>query len=283
MIRMYSRKLLLPFVGVIQVAELGRVRALSLDGANWAIQYALSDDATHRTNKQTTESNSHFSLVATIQEGRLKTKAVHAYLDPDAAHTAIEHLYEAVTTARIPFTGADRYEYWLLDDADGTPLALLQSAVDAEEMALPPPHPVWLAMPAAQLEIHAPEPAQAVYVPPINYRLQQLIETRAGAKPRGAWFERPTPMTDDFPPCLIKDDWDNEAQQQLHDRYIQRLAPRLLMIDGLPESVRQRLEQAARDYVFDVERFYRLYPEVIDNSLLTSARVEAQLRRAAKT
>jgi len=82
--------------------------------------------------------------------------------------------------------------------------------------------------------------------------------------------------------CLIRDDWDNEQDQRLCDLYLQRLAPRLLMVHDLPQKVRQRLEQAAREYVFDVERFYRLYPEVIDNSLLTSARVEAQLRRAAK-
>lgn len=55
------------------------------------------------------------------------------------------------------------------------------------------------------------------------------------------------------------------------------------MVHDLPQKIRQRLEQVAREYVFEVERFYRLYPEVIDNSLLTSARVEAQMRRPAKT
>jgi hypothetical protein len=34
--------------------------------------------------------------------------------------------------------------------------------------------------------------------------------------------------------------------------------------------------------VFDVERFYPLYPEVVDNGLLTAARVEARVRRAAE-
>jgi hypothetical protein len=32
--------------------------------------------------------------------------------------------------------------------------------------------------------------------------------------------------------------------------------------------------------VFDVERFYPLYPEVVDHQLLTTARVEARMRRA---
>lgn len=54
------------------------------------------------------------------------------------------------------------------------------------------------------------------------------------------------------------------------------------MMQGLPRPVRQRLEQAARDHVFDVERFYPLYPEVVDKRLLTAARVEARLRRASQ-
>jgi hypothetical protein len=46
-------------------------------------------------------------------------------------------------------------------------------------------------------------------VPPVNYRLQKLVEERAGSNPRAAWFERPDPATDDFPPCLIREDWDS--------------------------------------------------------------------------
>ena len=88
-------------------------------------------------------------------------------------------------------------------------------------------------------------------------------------------------VTDDFPPCLIREDWGDEQRQDLCDRYIRRLAPRLLMVQGLPRTVRLRLEQAARDHVFDVERFFPLYPEVVDQSLLNAARVEATLRRAA--
>jgi hypothetical protein len=279
---MYSKKLLMPFVGVIQVAELGRARALSGDGENWAIQYTLSEDTHRRTSKHVDDPSSHYSLVATIEQGRLEPHAVHPFLDPEDVRTAIHRLYDAVADSRVPFAAADRYEYWLLDRTDGRPLALLQSTVDEEDTALPPPHPVWLAMPAAQLDVQAPEPAQDTYVPPVNYRLQKLIEERAGTKPRAAWFERPDPATDDFPPCLIREDWQNEAKQQLCDRYIRRLAPRLLMMHGLSEPVRQRLERAARPYVFDVERFYPLYPEVVDNGLLTAARVEARVRRAAE-
>ncbi|OOG24734.1 hypothetical protein B1C78_07860 [Thioalkalivibrio denitrificans] len=280
MIKMYSRRLLSPFVGVIQVAEMGRARALSLDGENWSIQYALPDDTGRRGRRYVGDPSSDYSRVATVRQGRLETHDVHPFLDPHEVRAAAQHLFEALGAARVPFVAADCYEYWLLDASDDTPLALLQSSVDAQAMALPSPYPVWLAMPAAELDVPAPEPTQDVYVPPVNYRLEKSVEERAGAKPRAAWFERTDPPTDDFPPCLIREDWPTEKEQLLCDLYIQRLAPRLLMTHGLPRPVRHRLEQAARDHVFDVERFYAVYPDVVDDDLLTAARVEARMRRA---
>lgn len=283
MIRMYSRKLLLPYIGVIQLAELGNVRGLSLDGKDWAIHYALSHGIPQAQTRHA-RSDSDYTLVATYQGNQLKTKPAYTYLQSDDAHTHIELLCEAFSTAKIPLAAADRFEYWLLDKDDEEPLALLQTAINQEELARPAPNREWRAMPASQLEIQnknaTPAATEGVYEPPINYRLEKLIEARAGAKPRAVWIERRDPANDDFPPCLIREDWDNEAGQQLCDQYIERLAPRLLMMQGLSRPVRQRLEQAACKYVLDVERFYPLYPEVIDKQRMDTARVEAQLRRA---
>ncbi len=284
MIRLYSKRLLSPFVGLVQVAEIARARALSLDGKNWAIQYELSAEETGiRRRTQRTGTNINYSLVATIEDGQLKKHAVHPFLDPGDVQSAIDRLFDAVSSSALPYTETDRYEYWLLDRADGSPLALLHSCIDAKDRALTPTRPTWIAMSAAQLAIQAPQSGYDAYVPPVNYRLQKLIEQRAGIRPRAVWFERSTPQEDDFPPCLINEDWDNAERQQLCDLYIRRLAPRLLMLHNLPRAVRQRLEQAARNHVFDVDRFYPLYPEVVDSRSLTAARVEARLRRAAET
>jgi hypothetical protein len=277
---MYSRKLLLPFVGVIQLAELGNVRALSLDGKDWAIHYAISNNAKAQGRNQQPKADTDFTLVATFQDGQLKPKLAYKYLEPDNAHSHIELLCEALTTAQIPLSAADRFEYWLLDKDDGAPLALLHSAINQEELARPTPPPEWRAMPASQLEIETPEAAEDVFMPPINYRLEKLIEERAGARPKAVWIERSDPASDNFPHCLIREDWENEAGQQLCARYIERLAPRLLMVPGLPQAVRQRLEQVACNFVFDIERFYPLYPEIIDKRIMDTARVEAQMRRA---
>mgnify|MGYP006896057620 FL=1 len=264
---------------MVQVAEIDRARALSLDGQNWALQYSLAEDACFRNSGSVADPTLHYSLVATIEHGALKMQAVHPFLESEDVRAAVNRLREAVSCARLPFPAADRYECWLLDSSDASPLALLHSCVDAQDMALVPTRAVWVAMPAAQLDVQAPKTDQNAYVPPVNYRLQKLVEQRAGPKPRAAWFERPTPAADAFPPCLIREDWETEERQQLCELYIRRLAPRLLMVHGLSRSVRHRLERAARDHVFEVERFYPLYPEVVDSSIMTAARVEAQLRR----
>jgi hypothetical protein len=282
MIKTYSKRLLSPYVGVVQVAEVGHARALSIDGENWAIRYAMIENEESRAAPLSDDPRVNYTLVATVEQGRMKTQAIHPILDPAEVKTAIELLYEAITTSDTPFAAGDHYECWLLDAQDNKPLALLHSTADSQEIAQQSVSPVWIAMPHAQLEVIDPQPHdEDLYIPPINDRLQKLIKTRAGDKPRAAWFKRTDPTTHEFPPCLIREDWEDEAEQLLCDLYIRRLAPRLLMIDGLPRPVRQRLEQAACDYVFDVERFYRLYPDVVDQSLLNTARVEAQMRRAA--
>ena len=270
----------MPYVGVIQVAELGRTRAISADGSHWAIQYVMPRDVNRDTDRQINRENANVFVVATIAEDELKLHPLHSVLDADEITSAINQLYQAVTSTPPPFAATDYYEYWLLDQSDKRPLALIQATANADDMNLAPPPPAWVAMPASQLEIKAPEAEQSCYVPPVNYRLQQLIEERAGTKPQAAWFHRKNPAADDFPPCLIREDWTNEQDQQLCDLYIHRLAPRLLMMQGLSTATRDRLEAFASHYVFDVQRFYTLYPEIIDEKRMNAARVEARIRKA---
>lgn len=280
MIQTYSKRMLYPYIGIVQIAEAGRARAMSPDGVRWAVQYAVTEDAQPRKREGVLDQNRHFAIVATIEHGELNRKGLRPFLDTAEVRSLIDQLYETVATAQTPFPAADRFEYWLLDSADDSPLALLHSCVRREEMASVP-RPTWVAMPAAQLEVHDPDADPNVYVPPINYRVQQMIEERAGPKPKAVWFERNRPDDRRFPPCLIREDWGNDQQQKLCDRYIERLAPRLLMIPGLPKDVRSRLELAACEHALEVERFFPLYPEVVDENALTAARVEARLRRAS--
>jgi hypothetical protein len=283
MSRLYSKRLLLPFIGVIQIAELGRARALSLDGKNWSIRYAQHENEQTRNGPFRDDPRVNCSLVVTIEGDRLGARAINPLLDPEQVSLDSQRLFEVIHEVPIPFEAADRYEYWLLDGEDGHPLALLRSCVDAEEMERPLPPLQWRAMSAAQLAVRDPiPPEQGIHLPPVNDRLASRVEARAGRKPRAAWFERTEPATDGFPPYLLREDWQDEEGQRLCELYLRRLAPRLLMMSGLTQSNRRWLEQSAREYALDVERFYPLYPEVVDQGLLNAARVEARLRRAAQ-
>lgn len=279
MISLYSKRMLYPYIGIVQIAEAGRARAMSPDGMRWAIQYAVTEDAPRHKREGVLDQNRHFAIVATVEDGQLNRRGLRPYLDTAEVRAAIDLLYETVTTASLPFPAADRFEYWLLDHSDQSPLALLHSCVRREEM-VSVPRASWVAMPAAQLEVHDPDADPNTYVPPVNYRLQQMIEERAGPKPRAVWFDRTASDDARFPPCLIREDWEREQQQKLCNRYIDRLAPRLLMIHGLPRAVRSRLEHAAREHALEVEQFFLLYPEVVDETVMNAARVEAKLRRA---
>lgn len=282
MIRTYSKRLLSPFVGLVQVAEVPGARALSLDGRHWELQCSLAGEAELRTPPAGAASAAEYALVARIVNGKLDTRLLRPALDTGEIRSAIDRLCELVRHARLPFTAVDRYQYWLLDGRDDSPLALLHSCVREEEMIRHQPQPAWVAMPAAQLEVPEPERVQTRigYMPPINYRLERQVEERAGTRPRGVWFERREGDADTFPPCLIREDWETEPERRLCERYLSRLAPRLLMLPGLPRPVRRRLETAARQYALDVERFHPLYPEVVDPEFIPAARVEARLRRA---
>ena len=85
-----------------------------------------------------------------------------------------------------------------------------------------------------------------------------------------------------FPPLLLREEWPNETQADLCRRYLDRQASRLLMLQNLIKEDRQRLERAAKANVFEVERFYPFYPEVIDQKLMNSILVEARLRNNAE-
>jgi hypothetical protein len=183
--------------------------------------------------------------------------------------------------ARLPFEAADRYEYWLLDPKDDSPLALIFSCVDAADMASFPKLTDWTALPAAVMPIETSEDERSRSYGPVNYRLERCVAERAGSKPRARWFTRRYNDGEEFPPFLVREDWESDEYQDLCQRYLHRQAPRLLMLHGVGLEERRRMELAAKDNALDVARFYPLYPEVADSDVMNKIRIEARLRMAA--
>ena len=279
----YSRRMMPPFTGQLQIAETGDARALSIDGKNWELQFRFTANTTNTLSHppRADKAVKKYTSVASITPGGLLRQPLHSFLDTEAVTSAIDRLFDSISRSDLPYPATDRFEYWLLDEFEQKPLALLHSCTRAEEMGAPMVRPAWQAMPAAQLSIEETGVDHGHYVTPVNARLESLVAERAGHNPKAAWFDRAEDRNTAFPPCLIREDWGQEEHDRLCRLYIQRLAPRLLMLQGLAREDRTRLELACRENAADVERFHPLYPEVIDQKLLQALRVEARLRKHA--
>lgn len=78
----------------------------------------------------------------------------------------------------------------------------------------------------------------------------------------------------------ICEDWQEHEEKQLITDYIAYKAPQMLMLPGLNNTTRDRLEQVAVKQADVVERLWRLYPEIHNKELLNSARIEAKIHSA---
>lgn len=282
MIRAYSKRLLSPFTGQVQVVETASARALTLGNSRWEIQYRIPavPDEVHGQYTDGRAVRTRYCRVAVVSDAGVERIPPPLGLDAMQIEAGIEELAAAIAGIELPLPAADHYEFWLLDEQDETPLALIFSCIEADEMPLYPFRPEWTALSASMMEIDRTPEELTHYVPPVNYRVQQLVNERAGRHPRASWIRRRDGLDTEFPPLLLNERWEDEASAALCDRYIRRQAPRLLMLQGLSRETRGRLELAARGQVMEVERFYPLYPEVIDAELMADIRVQARLQQS---
>jgi hypothetical protein len=282
-IRAYSQRLLPPFSGMVQIVQSERARAQSFDGVNWELHYLPG--------KRRGDGEQGMQLGYALDPGyyrvaHFENKRLAPYVFPailDAAHVnkAIQELADFLGDAKAPFAAADVFEYWLLDGSDASPLALIFSCCEEAQMSTYPSKTEWTALPHSKLKVESTETEQARGEPPVNHRLQAMVATRAGSKPRTAWFKRTAGDAEDFPALLIREDWPEDAEHDICQRYLQRKAPLLLMLQGLPTNDRARVEIAAKKHAIEVDQYYPSYPAVHDAALMRAIRVEARLRRDA--
>lgn len=272
MIKAFSQRLLPPYSGQVQIAESDRARALTVDAETWEIHFLHSRDP------ETGQSS--YRRVAYLSHTELLAIPAQAEQEDNKVDQRIVELAVFITGARLPFDAADNYEYWLLDPKDKQPLALIFSCTDAKEMDNYPARPEWTALPAAVLPIEPTDSELSGGESPVNYRLESLVNARAGSSPQARWYQREAGDYDRFPALLVREDWEHEAERHLCQRYLKRQSTRLLMLHNLSHDDRLRLEQCAREYIFEIERFFPLYPVIADTKMMNAMRVEAQLRRS---
>ena len=279
--RAYSKKLLSPFTGQVQIVESELGRAITMDGHNWEVQFIspLYEPQAHDQPGHSPMVTHKMVRVAHIRDHQLIPLPWPNFLDHHQVQQCVNDLAAYVANARLPFPANDFYEYWLLNEDDKSPLALIFSCSEAEQMSSYPVRPEWSALPSSMMKIEPTEDEVERASAPVNYRFERLVEERAGRNPRAVWINRSRQEhLYDFPQCLVCEDWQQPEDIDLCRRYIERQAPRLLMLHGLDDDTRQRLEVAARKHPLEVAAFYPLYPAVVDEKLMKAIRVEARLR-----
>jgi hypothetical protein len=265
MYKTYSKKLGPPYSGQVQVVQSDTYRAMTLDGAIWELQFV----------------NRAHLRVATITDEEIRTRSKKSINGDENSDPEIDKLIDFLAEVELPFPANDHYEFWVMDKDNQTPLAMVFSCTSPEHMSKFPSRSEWTALPDSVMPVTKTEAEIAAQMPPVNYRFESMVAERTGIYGKGQWFDRREHDESLFPVLLVSPDWASDEGTSLYTRYIERQAPRLLMLQGLPSAVRQTLEQASRPNAVEVARFYKLYPEIIDTDLISALRVQARIREAS--
>lgn len=297
----YAVRRVNPFEGVLQVVETPHGRAYSANGSVWQIQViAERPDHTWRSFSHVEPIRQFFNFGLWDLDGGLQKVRANPVMDiggmTEAADELVEHLRYLLD--ELPFGLTDDYECWATDHV-GEPVALLATTEDPSRLR--------------DLRVerwHATRLADHSFVSPAL--TEAGIPSRGDLGPRQhaeqlerqvrqlgqhkTWFQRLPdgrtcriasdgkrgPVTEiRFPSLGLKTDWADELARSLAWDYLDWQAPRLLMLPGLDEDERRRLEPLACRQAIELAAVYRLLPRIIDHGAIEAARVEARLRRAA--
>lgn len=271
------------------------VRAISNDGVHWRIQIQKALPAT-RTERQ-------FSLFGlwSLNDGIKKFPVHPQQATPQAQQLAekfTEQLSEYVQTRDFPIR--DNIECWLLDTRQ-QPLALL-AACQTNQTLPEMRQPRWLPCAPNDHTFISTHLQQHDHGPNFVFHqdiLAQQIHQCAGQQRQTQWFQRQSDgsgiaiqihrdvpyqagqhlSADKFPHFLLRQQWDEQNQQQLINDYFHWQSPWLLTLPDLTIEERQSLETQACDYPRRLSALYHLYPEILDNDLITKTLVKAKLEK----
>lgn len=299
----YAQRLLNPFRGVLQIIAYESAEAVSTDGMHWDI-YVRNDELVKDLENSYQVQTSDIRYGSWSEDKGLKRGPVYPSEDFKRMEEMGAIVYEYLLCAHqnVPFPLQDRYELWLLDNS-GQPLVLLDSAVFDHDLDMRQAA-VWRAGLACREQFcadvmqtiqHNQDSAACA-----GEYLMQYINHLAGDNAAAQWFHRQSngegtglkginlsPVwgqrrlpEEAFPSLLLNDLCHDEMHSELVAAFLQWQAPWLLLLPGLTCEQRQALEHQARTQALEIEKHYRLYPEVIDAALIKAARVEAMMRRS---
>lgn len=299
----YSQRLLNPFRGSMNIIEYKGAEAVSLDGIHWGI-YVRNRDLIKDINIQGCIQTSDIRYGSwSLQQG-LKRGAIYPSDDFKRMEEQGARVYEYLLThhQNCPFPFLDNYELWLLDRS-AQPLALIDSSLREGDMDHQPLLD-WRSGQACCAEFNSAAFDLIQQHSDIKHTagqyLTQYINNLAGKKPQAQWFKRTIDghgiglkgnnISDSligreldealFHPFMISDKLHDNLHINLINEFIQWQSPWLLLLDTLSESQRMIFEEKSCRRALIVDQLHQLYPEIIDDSFIAAARVEALLRKS---
>ncbi len=281
----YGVRRLGPYLGVIQVIDVGDACAYSTNGQTW------------RVRQQTASGHFRWGVTQVSDENVDQVRIVNA-----------DNLVEALRKRPpVPFPIRDHYELWLLNKKTRKPLALLRTRYKAREMeAVSDPH--WRPFLMTDTDFVSPtlqdkeqrRPRRG-WPTPHRDQLERQVNVASRPLPAAQWFERSDDGSgvgrqglrleddevgrklkqDEFPELLISAQWEEQVQRGLVEDYHNWYAASLLAHQNLSRATRERLEKAACKRPQFLLTSYPLIPEIIDEEAIEVALVSAKLMNAS--
>jgi hypothetical protein len=285
-LRCYGLRRVNPFRGVYQVVETPAGRAISANGVVWDIEVIAERPAGWGS------LNARRGEVAYIRYGLwsvdegLVNRPLTPQLSSDPLSAQCHEVIEGIEAniGRLPFELIDTRELWLFDSDRITPIALLASISHRQKPPSPLPR-YWSASVGTQ-----GVPSQHRFGQ--CSELEEQVRERAGFNMTRLWVQRDAQGqgvieatgqqlgASAFPSYLINQVWQDGELAERVEQYIDWIAPSLLTLHRLSDAERQRLEQALHIQAVSVEHHWHLYPRVLDEKYLTSARIQSRLQQA---
>lgn len=296
----FSLRRMDPFNGTLQVFTTPTARALSSNGVTWDLQ-VLSETPQGLWANTPFGGRQFYSFGLWSQQQGLRQVPLHPLFNARGMLESAQELMAELAPCldRLPFPQVDDHELWLLDEETGAPIALLNTARDPEELAGKDVRR-WIAASRGDFSFVSDYlrqlgvPTNDGFNPRVHASvLEAQVRDRSGQNHRRAWFLRnsdgsasvvdegqPALPVEAFPVLPLTLEWTDAEEQALAMDYIGWKAPQLLLLPGLPGETRGWLEELAVKDAAQIERFWRLYPEIHNKPLLNAARIEARIRSA---
>ena len=283
----YAIRRLNPFLGVIQIIETNRARAISVNGVVWDIEVGVYVPVSSwgSLNAEKTEV-AWYRYGLWSEEDGLVNRPLSPQYKNYHLHEHADHLIDEIKNnlKNIPFSLQDTEELWLLDISSQQPIALLASC--REDALKPRPEPrKWQACITGD-----GLPSQRRY--PQSHVIEEAIKKRASFNLQKHWFSRQQNGdgichisgqrldADLFPRFLVTQQWSDAEDARRVDEFIQWTAPALLTLQHLNDEERRMLEDKVIQQATSIEYHWHLYPDILDESKINSARVKSRLEKA---